>query len=72
MNHFKVFLAGAVVASWVWQLISMLENRPVYPVHAPDEVACSTIANAGHRYCSCSNCAMNPVSAVITADDRKL
>jgi len=27
MNQFKLFIAGAVVATWAWQLIAVYEKR---------------------------------------------
>ncbi len=72
MNQFKLFLAGAVVATWGWQLVVLYEKRRAHPLGPPQVISCSIIPGAGEQDCICSNCAMNPISPLITPVDRKL
>ena len=60
MNQFKLFIAGAVVATWAWQLVALYEKR--HGIGPPRIIACNEAAFIGQQFCSCSNCAMKTVS----------
>ncbi len=72
MNQFKLFLAGAVVASWGWQLVALYDKRRDLPFGPPQVISCRMIPGAEERDCICSNCAMNSISPLVTPVDRKL
>lgn len=63
MKEFKLFIAGAVVATWAWQLVALYEKRHGYGVGPPRIIACSDPAVSGQQFCSCTDCAMKTVAA---------